>query len=284
MTPEREKITRAAIRFVKTGRVYTGAYHWACFLKALRSGEYLPYRKLTDLRHLPNKFADLDPQYPVENGFITSTGRFVNREEAAALMGWEGEAKAELFPGVANSSLAAAALAEALLEDGPEDDEDFYAADPASADANLGSILQPEDKFKEALPAFLRQRFPNYEISAAPFPDSKLARGLTAISNPSAVYRWFTVRSEKRYRICGCIFVQDTEYDPSQKVTVRRGVPKQVLEHVCNWIRTFFTKRGFLAGAKVCNDHWNSELTSSGWTLGTITFEAIFVHGKQPTR
>ena len=77
-----ETVTASAVK-TQSGRVYQAPLHIEALRKAAEAGE-IPretfYKALNGLE-----------QPPVEDGFITSTGRFVTREEAAKIAGFEGE-------------------------------------------------------------------------------------------------------------------------------------------------------------------------------------------------
>jgi hypothetical protein len=76
-----ERVTAAAIR-AKNGKIFTGPIHSVAIAAAKTAGEDLSYPLPAGQ---PISFADLDKNAPYAEGFVTDTGRFIDREEAYAL-------------------------------------------------------------------------------------------------------------------------------------------------------------------------------------------------------
>lgn len=71
---DREAIRAAAIRF-PDGTAYYAPFHADCYYQAYAEGKI----KISPDHH---QFYDLIQRYDIEEGFLTTKGRFVNRSEA----------------------------------------------------------------------------------------------------------------------------------------------------------------------------------------------------------
>lgn len=82
---EAEKIVSVASKWKDTGKIYEGVVHSDAMEKAMESGD-LPTtaRSMEDLNGVPeSEYAKIDGGF--EHGFVTSTGRFVGRDEATKI-------------------------------------------------------------------------------------------------------------------------------------------------------------------------------------------------------
>jgi hypothetical protein len=94
-----EKVVLAAIRF--NGQIITATTHAQAMEKAAAEGVFAPLQihSFSDLENLNVNFSSRSALYrmPVENGFVTSSGRYVSREEAYDLMRGERDPNGEVY-------------------------------------------------------------------------------------------------------------------------------------------------------------------------------------------